>query len=115
MGLSKTVSGAYVNNVDVPTLLLPGNFGVRILDGMMPTSFSDIFRDRKNTSIQVFVCDLNQWKVPEILPNPMKVDYLTDEESEGDNQPFDLKIPSLDDLITDFEKGDEVLQGYADE
>jgi hypothetical protein len=37
------------------------------------------------------------------------VDYLTDEESEGDNQAFDLKMPDLTELINDFEKGDEVL------
>ena len=37
------------------------------------------------------------------------MDYLTDEESEGDNQAFDLKMPDLTELINDFEKGDEVL------
>jgi len=111
LGLSKTVSGGYVNTLDVPTQLLPGNFGVRILDGMMPTSISDVYRERKNTQVQNFVCDLNIWKIPEIMPNPQEVDYLTDEESEGDNQPFDLKIPNLDELILDFEKGDDILEG----
>lgn len=82
---------------------------------MMPTSISDVYRDRKNTAISSFVCDLNTWEVPEIMPNPQQVDYLTDEESEGDNQPFDLKIPSLDALIGDFEKGDEVLEGNEKE
>lgn len=43
------------------------------------------------------------------MPVPQEVDYLTDEESEGDNQPFDLKIPNLEGLIVDFEKGDEIL------
>jgi hypothetical protein len=85
LGLSKTVSGGYVNTLDVPTQLLPGNFGVRILDCMMPTSISDIHRERKNTQVSNFVCDLNSWRVPEIMPNPQEVDYLTDEESEGDN------------------------------
>ena len=32
LGLSKTVSGSYVNNLDLPTGLLPGNFGVRVVD-----------------------------------------------------------------------------------
>ena len=32
LGLSKTVSGSYINNLDVPTGLLPGNFGVRTID-----------------------------------------------------------------------------------
>lgn len=44
LGLSKTVSGGYVNTLDVPNQLLPGNFGVRILDIMMPTSISDVHR-----------------------------------------------------------------------
>ena len=42
MGLSKTVSGSYINNLDVPTGLMPGNFGVRTLDGMMPIDLSDV-------------------------------------------------------------------------
>lgn len=49
------------------------------------------------------------WKIPEIMGNPSKVDYLTDEESEGDNMAFDLKVPQLQDLIVEFEKDDEVL------
>ena len=49
MGLSKTVSGSYVNNLDIPTGLMPGNFGVRVLDNMMPTNLSDIYRERQNT------------------------------------------------------------------
>ena len=57
LGLTRTVAGMYVNNLDVPTQLLPGNFGVRILDGMMPTSLSDVYRDRKNTSVENFICD----------------------------------------------------------
>jgi hypothetical protein len=32
LGLSKTVSGSYVNNLDLPTALLPGNFGARVVD-----------------------------------------------------------------------------------
>ena len=51
------MSGCYVNNLDVPTQMLPGNFGVRILDGMMPTSLSDVYRERKSTAVQSFVCD----------------------------------------------------------
>lgn len=46
LGLSKTVSGSYINNLDVPTSLMPGNFGVRVLDNMMPTNLSDVWRDR---------------------------------------------------------------------
>ena len=32
LGLSKTASGHYVNNLDVPTAMLPGNFGARAVD-----------------------------------------------------------------------------------
>ena len=52
LGLSKTVSGSYVNNLDLPTGLLPGNFGVRVVDQMMPTSLSDVYRDRRNMQLQ---------------------------------------------------------------
>jgi hypothetical protein len=51
LGLSKTVSGSYVNNLDIPTGLMPGNFGVRVLDNMMPTNLSDVYRDRQNTNV----------------------------------------------------------------
>ena len=51
LGMSKTVSGSYVNNLDLPTGLLPGNFGARVVDQMMPTSLSDVYRDRKNMQL----------------------------------------------------------------
>jgi hypothetical protein len=76
---------------------------------MMPTSLSDVYRNRKNTSVENFTCDQSTLRVPAMLPNPSKVDYLTDEESEGDNQAFDMKMPDLTELIDEFEKGDEVL------
>lgn len=82
LGLSKTVSGCYVNNLDLPTGLLPGNFGVRVIDAMMPTSQSDVFRDRKNMQLQQFVCDNRIWEVPELLAAPKQEDYLTDDESD---------------------------------
>jgi len=50
-GLSKTASGSYVNNLDVPTALLPGNFGARVIDQMMPTNLSDVHRDRRSTMV----------------------------------------------------------------
>ena len=105
--MSKTVSGSYINNLDLPTGLLPGNFGVRVVDSMMPTSLSDVHRERRNMQIQKFVCDDKIWEVPELLPTPLDVDYLTDDES--DEGTFELKVPELDDLIKDFETGDETL------
>ena len=49
MGCTKTGSGSFVNSLDVPTGLLPGNFGVRVIDQMMPTNLSDVHRDRRST------------------------------------------------------------------
>ena len=82
MGLSKTVSGSYVNNLDVPTALLPGNFGVRVIDQMMPTNLSDVHRDRRSTQVQSLTCDNRVMEVPEVLEQPLEVDYLTDDESD---------------------------------
>ena len=41
------------------------------------------------------------------MPTPQQVDYLTDDES--DEGTFELKVPELDDLIKEFETGDEKL------
>ena len=41
------------------------------------------------------------------MPAPQEVDYLTDDES--DEGTFELKVPELDALITDFEAGDDKL------
>jgi len=108
LGLSKTVSGSYVNNLDVPTALIPGNFGCRVLDQMMPTNLSDVHRDRQSTLVQNFVCDDKTWQVPELMETPLEVDYLSDEDSDEGND-FSIPIPSLDELIKDFEGGDDVL------
>ena len=70
LGLSKTVSGSYVNNLDLPTGLLPGNFGVRVVDQMMPSSLSDVYRDRKNMQLQQFTCENRIWEIPEQMPTP---------------------------------------------
>lgn len=48
MNMTRSVSGAYVNNLDVVTQYLPGNFGVRVIEAM-PTNLSDIWRERKST------------------------------------------------------------------
>lgn len=109
LGLSKTVSGSYVNNLDIPTYLLPGNFGVRVLDNMMPTNLSDVWRDRQNTQINQFTCEGTSFEVPQLMAQPKEVDYLTDEESD-ENKGFEVKIPNLDDLITQFEGADETIK-----
>lgn len=64
LGLSKTVSGSYINNLDVPTMLLPGNFGVRVVDQMMPTDLSSVHRDRRTANNENLVCENKVWEVP---------------------------------------------------
>jgi len=107
LGLGKTVSGSYVNNLDLPTGLLPGNFGVRVIDAMMPTSLSDVYRNRRNMQLEQFVCDNKINKVPELMPAPVHEDYLTDDES--DDGTFQLAVPDLADLLESFETGDAEL------
>ena len=70
LGLSKTASGSYINNLDVPTSLLPGNFGVRVIDNMMPTNLSNVHRDRRSTQVSNFVCDNRAWEVPTLMEVP---------------------------------------------
>lgn len=70
LGLQKTVSGSYINNLDIPTSLLPGNFGARVVDGIISTNLSDVYRLRKNTNTSQFVCDNGMLKVPELLAVP---------------------------------------------
>ena len=114
LGLSKTVSGSFVNNLDVPTALLPGNFGVRVIDQMMPTNLSDVHRDRRSTQVENLTCDNRNWTIPEQLDEPLDVDYLTDDESD-DGQDFEVPVPELDNLIKGFEDGDEKIQAQQSE
>ena len=43
------------------------------------------------------------------MPAPLKVDYPTDDDSDGDAAGFSIKIPELSDLLNEFEKDDEAL------
>jgi hypothetical protein len=47
--------------------------------------------------------------MPSMMTAPLDVDYPTDEDSDGENKGFGMKIPDLGDLINEFEKEDEVL------
>jgi hypothetical protein len=51
---------------------------------------------------------MDAYRVPSMLPAPLHVDQLTDEESDDGNG-FSIKIPELNDLITEFEKDDDTL------
>lgn len=113
MTCTKTGSGSFINSLDVPTGLLPGNFGVRVIDQMMPTNLSDVHRDRRSTQVHNFVCDNRPWEVPQPLEEPQEVDYLTDDESD-DGQEFEVPIPDLSELISGFEDGDEKIQSETE-
>lgn len=103
--------GNFTKCLDLPTALLPGNFGARVLDNMMPTDLSHVHRDRRSTLAQTLVCEAGPgWTIPNFLKQPEKTDYLTDDESDEGNG-FELKIPALDELINEFEVGDEVMIG----
>ena len=106
--MTKNMSGHYINCLDVPTGLLPGNFGCRVIDGMKPTDLSTVHKDRKSTMCNNFVCDTDRFSIPVTLDRPNQTDYLTDEESDDGNG-FELKVPQLKDLISEFELGDDVL------
>ena len=53
-------------------------------------------------------CDYRISNVPALLPKPDVNDYLTDEES-GEDAGFEVKVPVLDELVAQFEKGDGVI------
>lgn len=74
----------------------------------MPSDLSIVHKDRKSTLLNNFVCDSDRFNVPNLLRQPKQTDYLTDEESD-EGAGFELKVPALKDLITEFELGDDVL------
>ena len=47
--------------------------------------------------------------IPEMMDAPLQVDYLTDDESDEGND-FEIPVPGLDELIKEFENGDDVLE-----
>lgn len=108
MNMTRSVSGAFVNTIDVTTQYLPGNFGIRVIE-TMPTNLSDIWRERKTTQIGTTSLEFMEgYRVPNLLNEPLKVDYLTDEDSD-EGSGFAIKIPDLADLVVEFEKDDDTL------
>ena len=104
----RTQGGCFIKSLDIPTSLIPGNFGCRVVDNMMPTNLSVVYKDRRSTLLQNFVCENTSLKVPQPLKQPENTDYLTDEESD-EGAGFALKIPQLEDLISEFEFGDDAI------
>jgi hypothetical protein len=113
MSLTKTISGAFVNSNDVPTQELPGNFGVRVI-GTMPTNMRTVFVDQRSNMELGFACDNRPSLIPYILDKPDTNDYLTDEESD-DAADFEVKVPELDSLLTQFEADDTTIHQLNEE
>ena len=65
--MTKTAAGSYIKSLDIPTNLLPGNFGCRVVDNAMPTNLSVVHKQRRTTLTQNFVTDNCLWKVPNLL------------------------------------------------
>jgi hypothetical protein len=64
--MTKSISGAFINNNDVPVHDLPGNFGVRVIN-TMPTNLREVFIDQKSNIPLGYACDDRQTLVPAIL------------------------------------------------
>ena len=61
--LTKSVGGAFVNDLSVVTFDLPGNFGVRVIE-TMPTNIRDAFIEQRNNIDFTYKCDNRQTSVP---------------------------------------------------
>jgi len=105
--LTKTISGAFVNTNNVPTHELPGNYGVRVIE-TMPTNMRAVFIDQRSNMDLGYACDNRPSMIPMILDKPDTNDYLTDEESD-EAADFEVKVPELDSLLTQFEAEDETI------
>lgn len=106
--MSKSISGSFINTLEVPTYDLPGNFGVRIAE-TMPMNLRNVHIDQRNNIDLGFICDNRLSHIPQVLEKPDQNDYLTDEESD-EGADFEVKVPELDQLIDQFELEDEIVQ-----
>lgn len=79
--MSKSVGGAFINELNISSLDIPGNYGVRIMESM-PTNTRNVFVKQLNNIELEYKCDYRVENVPELLPIPDQNDYLTDEESD---------------------------------
>ena len=96
--LTKSLGGAFVNDLKISSHEVPGNFGVRVVE-TMPTNLRDVCIEQRNNIEFDFKCDYRFQEIPVLLEQPDTNDYLTDEESD-DAGDFELKVPELDDLIS---------------
>lgn len=107
-----SVGGNIVNTPGMPIAMLPGNFGVRVMDSLVRCNdLSQIFKERKSMQANSFTSEQqydDTFAVPNMLERPDFQDYLSEEES--DSAPTqDMKIPELSELLMEFEKDDEAI------
>ena len=91
----------------MPTQELPGNYGIRVIE-TMPTNMRAVFIDQRSNMELGYVCDTRPSMIPMVLDKPDTNDYLTDEESD-EAADFEVKVPELDSLLTQFEAEDETI------
>ena len=111
--LTKSVGGAFVNDLSVVTFDLPGNFGIRVIE-TMPTNIRDVFIEQRSNIDLLYKCDNRPAFIPELLEKPDYNDYLTDEESD-EAADFEVKVPELDELINQFEQADEIIGEFNEQ
>jgi len=111
--LSKSIGGAFINELKVASHDIPGNFGVRVIE-TMPTNIRDVFVKQYNNLELEYKCDYRYQEVPEVMEAPDQNDYLTDEESD-DAPEFEVKVPDLDSLINEFESADPEILEFKEE
>jgi len=88
MGVTKNISGSFINNCVVPTYDLPGNFGVRVIinkkldnkeseeqkqlqsDTQRAPVIKPKFQELRNNMEFGFVCDQSNFGIPDLLENP---------------------------------------------
>ena len=110
--ISKTGSGAYINQVDVPIAGIPGNFAIRILE-TMPTNFRDVYKEENYQMGLGFCCDTRPAVIPDPMPMLDRNDYLSEEEHDSEDiNIFEIKVPPIDTLLEEFEKEDQVIQAH---
>jgi len=54
--LTKSVGGAFVNELNISSQEIPGNFGVRVIE-TMPTNIRTVFIDQRNNLELEYKCD----------------------------------------------------------
>jgi hypothetical protein len=66
---SKTVSGAFVNELSISNQDIPGIFGIKVLE-TMPTNVREVYIQKRNNQTLRYRCDYRAEIVPDLLQKP---------------------------------------------